>query len=682
MSDERPKPAPTKAAAVVPAEETTTAAKKDDTPPSCLKRCRTSMQELTIPPERWYMGYWDTLTSLALVFTAFVTPFEIGFTDPAATWAVAKTNPLFIVNRCVDCLFIMDLLVSFLRQFRDSSGNIKRDVITIARYYLRGWFTVDFISVIPFDVITLEEVGLIKPSAGSRLKVLRLIRLLRLMKLIKILRASKTFEEWETSMRIDYSMLNLAFYVTMIMVFSHWIACTWALTGRMHEAEKYDDDGQSDVDWITQTEANKGRLYKMKTLYFAALHFAVMTLTTVGYGDIVPYSDAEYVVCVIIMLIGGMFWAYVIGGLCEIATSMDPHGTKYKQIMGDLNFMMDDHDMDNGLQCEIRRFWKASQHLQRLQSYGELVERLSPALKGKVAWAANKWWLAKVWYFNEMIYADEDGDGDPDPEYFAEMLGYKMPPAVGTACEVAMNFVSELARQVNFHMFAAGERMPGPPTALCVIVNRGGLVGRQGRMKRFGDVWGYDVLLVRGEEMQKIAAAGMVMMLTFVEIGRLERDDFQHVLQEGGDNGEGFPQMVMQMRRARAWMALKSMFVSMAQQKQKTGMFPWEIAEEKRKAEAALPKGPSFLDEEDGAAASGGDEQAHKAEVAELTKQAEALRKQLAEYRRRELEAARSAVANLEAERKAMGGPELSSPPRPSVIQRPASGTPNAPGAI
>ena len=40
------------------------------------------------------MGYWDTVTSLALVFTAFVTPFEIGFMDPLPTWQMAKNSPL------------------------------------------------------------------------------------------------------------------------------------------------------------------------------------------------------------------------------------------------------------------------------------------------------------------------------------------------------------------------------------------------------------------------------------------------------------------------------------------------------------------------------------------------------------------------------------------------------------
>ena len=53
---------------------------------------------------------WDIVTSIALIFTAIMTPVEVGFMDiPADRWA----DGLFITNRCVDIIFILDVLMQF-----------------------------------------------------------------------------------------------------------------------------------------------------------------------------------------------------------------------------------------------------------------------------------------------------------------------------------------------------------------------------------------------------------------------------------------------------------------------------------------------------------------------------------------------------------------------------------------
>ena len=52
---------------------------------------------------------WDVTTALALIFTAIATPMEVGFLD-------APTSPLdtlFLVNRVVDLVFILDMVLQF-----------------------------------------------------------------------------------------------------------------------------------------------------------------------------------------------------------------------------------------------------------------------------------------------------------------------------------------------------------------------------------------------------------------------------------------------------------------------------------------------------------------------------------------------------------------------------------------
>ena len=75
-----------------------------------LKRVRELKRSkyLIDPRTSKLMPNWDVVTSIALIFTAIMTPVEVGFMDiPADRWA----DGLFITNRCVDIIFIFDSIL-------------------------------------------------------------------------------------------------------------------------------------------------------------------------------------------------------------------------------------------------------------------------------------------------------------------------------------------------------------------------------------------------------------------------------------------------------------------------------------------------------------------------------------------------------------------------------------------
>ena len=80
----------------------------------------------------------------------------------------------------------------------------------IAKHYLRSWFLLDVLSVIPVDTILMHVAPLgdaADAADGSHdlryveiFRVTRMLRLLRLIKLFRILRASRIFARWEMSL--------------------------------------------------------------------------------------------------------------------------------------------------------------------------------------------------------------------------------------------------------------------------------------------------------------------------------------------------------------------------------------------------------------------------------------------------------------------------------------------------
>ena len=57
--------------------------------------------------------------------------------------------------------------------------------------------------------------------------------------------------------------------------------------------------------------------------YLAAVYWALTTMTTVGFGDITPRSDAERAVAMVAVVAGTGFYSYVIGSVSAIVASID-----------------------------------------------------------------------------------------------------------------------------------------------------------------------------------------------------------------------------------------------------------------------------------------------------------------------------------------------------------------------
>jgi len=97
-----------------------------------------------------YIAYWDLVTTIALVFTALVTPFEVAFLKPPLP-EERLTDTLFWLNRTIDIIFIIDMALQFRIAYKTEENEGTRWVIestAVARHYLCSyWFLLDFFSV-------------------------------------------------------------------------------------------------------------------------------------------------------------------------------------------------------------------------------------------------------------------------------------------------------------------------------------------------------------------------------------------------------------------------------------------------------------------------------------------------------------------------------------------------------
>jgi len=113
--------------------------------------------------------------------TCIITPVNIAFSHE---WDV--------YNAIVDGLFLLDVILIFNTAFYDEDLILIKDRKSIAKNYLTGWFTIDILAIIPFDVFLGSN-----SNAGdynALVRVARFGRLYKLVKLTKIVRILKVIK--------------------------------------------------------------------------------------------------------------------------------------------------------------------------------------------------------------------------------------------------------------------------------------------------------------------------------------------------------------------------------------------------------------------------------------------------------------------------------------------------------
>lgn len=89
---------------------------------------------------------WDFLIMIFACWNVFMLPISIAFNT--------ESNILDWINYVVDISFIVDILVNFRTTILDEdSGEVIKDSLIIAKEYMKGRFTVDILSSLPFDYI-------------------------------------------------------------------------------------------------------------------------------------------------------------------------------------------------------------------------------------------------------------------------------------------------------------------------------------------------------------------------------------------------------------------------------------------------------------------------------------------------------------------------------------------------
>ena len=340
-------------------------------------------------PNGDFTRYWDLSVSLLLLYVSFVTPYDIAFMGEDGD-LVGFFGILFIlVKYAVDFVFWCDLVLQFRIAWHDEENKVMYEWKRAVVRYAESFFFIDLLSCIPYGIIANAFVNS-GNSSGDSIAVLKLLRLLRLFKLAKLLRASRILRRWETQIHVKYGYRRIAAFISIIVLVSHFMACMYYLVSNSSD---HPDAWVKNPEYAGYTNAQ---------FYILSLYWSIMTITTIGYGDISPQSTEERLIAILFMAIGACLYSYIVGTMCSVVQGLNVTKNEFQNRMDAINEYME----MSYFPTHLRRRIRAYMYYQR-DSVGniemaeqQLFESVSPALKLMCAYFKYHVLLENVPYFH------------------------------------------------------------------------------------------------------------------------------------------------------------------------------------------------------------------------------------------------------------------------------------------
>ena len=242
-------------------------------------------------------------------------------------------------------------------------------------------------------------------------------------------------------------------------------------------------------------------------VWVASVYVALVAFSG-GVGSIYPENPFEYAFFILGILVGSVIWAMVVGTICAMMSTGDPHTIAYHHDVDQLNQFLKETEVPADIGTAARAYLRSTLELRRKLSYDGLMKRLSPGLAGSIMLHNSRATFSRVWYL-------EQAEGE---------------------CLV------QLASRLDRFGFPPKERMSS--TQLHILSR--GIAARGGDLLYGGMCWGTDIIL----HAAVLRDTRLITALTYVEVQALSRESLYAVL-------DMFPESARVVQNAAVRMALK-----------------------------------------------------------------------------------------------------------------------------
>uniref|UniRef100_A0A1I8GUC4 PAS domain-containing protein n=1 Tax=Macrostomum lignano TaxID=282301 RepID=A0A1I8GUC4_9PLAT len=301
-----------------------------------------------------FKSVWDWFILVLVIYTSISTPYVAAFLldnnqkRKLRQQYELNIDPVTGIDIIIDIMFIIDIIINFRTTYVNKNDEVVTHPGRIAVHYFKGWFLIDVVSAIPFDLLLWGA------ETEEPVTLIGLLKTARLLRLVRVARKLGKYSE--------YGAAVLMLLMATFALIAHWLACVWYAIGNLERPilpqpigwlDQLADQASRDLGWVIQggrlssttKETTHYRDHRSSQKYITALYFTFSSLTSKVFS-----------ICV--MLIGSLMYASIFGNVSAIIQRLYSGTARYHTQMLRVREFIRFHQIPNPLRQRLEEYFQ------------------------------------------------------------------------------------------------------------------------------------------------------------------------------------------------------------------------------------------------------------------------------------------------------------------------------------
>ena len=310
-----------------------------------------------ITPDNPIRMIWNIFLIFYLGFCFIFIPVEISF---ELEGFINNFLDYFMVFIFLIDIFINFMTADFIKGFLVLNPKI------LFKNYLKSYFIFDILALM-YSIMELVNDGM----KIDHTKFMSFYKFLILAKIPRFFSASRNVSNY---LKLEYKyqeVIDMLKLITYSLFMAHILACLWYMCSSINPTKNWI------INYGIQEENNKIK-------YIYSLYWTIVTIMTVGYGDITPQNEYEVLFASFTIIFGCVLYAFNLNTIGIILQNYQKKENEFKNNLRIINNFMDRKNIEIKLQRRVQEYLNFMWNEQKSSNNEEentIINKLNETLK-------------------------------------------------------------------------------------------------------------------------------------------------------------------------------------------------------------------------------------------------------------------------------------------------------------